>query len=104
MRQTTHIDAMVPLRDNSGRPFRACEFHRFEKFLLERAGGFTRGAVVDGFWKWNGVTKRDRLRPYFITVDVETADELAGEVDTYIQEHFCQIASYVETSHTKSWF
>lgn len=41
MRSTVHVDILVPLADNDGRPFPHTAFHTFEHFLGVLVGGFT---------------------------------------------------------------
>ncbi len=103
MRNTVHTEVLVPTHDNSGYPFSDVAIERFEQFLLDLAGGFSRRGEVDGFWRSpDGVTMRDHSRSYVVTLDERNAEEGASQIDEYIQRHFNQLASFVELTPTRA--
>lgn len=103
MRNTTHLEILVPTADNQGSPFSPSSFEAFEQFLLDTAGGLSRRADVEGLWRApSGETMRDRSRSYVVTVDDIHADEIASDIDTYIRRQFRQLASFIELVPTRA--
>jgi hypothetical protein len=104
MRSTVHVDILVPLSDNDGRPFPHAVFHAFEIFLANLASGFTRHGDVDGAWRspMSGELMRDRSRSYSITLDAEIALAQIPQIDSYIRRFFRQEAAFLELIPTRA--
>ncbi len=103
MRNTIHTEVLVPVHGNDGRPFSPTAFERFEQFLLDLAGGFSRRGEVEGCWRApDGNTMRDRSRSYVVTFDERDAEDGASRIDTYVQSNFDQLATFVELTPTRA--
>ncbi|MCL4808843.1 MAG: hypothetical protein KJ062_13825 [Thermoanaerobaculia bacterium] len=97
MRPTTHVDLLLPVRDNDGQPFSPAEVAAFETQLLTLAGGFTRKGEVAGVWRDSaGRVYRDRSRLYSLTVPRSAAASIARAIDRTVRSAFRQEASFVE--------
>lgn len=104
MRPTVHVDILVPVADNDGRPFAHAAFHSFEMFLATLVGGFTRRGDVDGAWRspTSGELMRDRSVLYSVTLDAETALAHIPKIDSYIRRFFRQEAAFLELIPTRA--
>ncbi len=103
MRDTLHLDVLVPLVDNQGIFFSDGAFDAFERVLLTIAGGFTRHGDVEGAWRApDGVIMRDVSRSYAITLDARDADRQIDRIDRFIREFFRQDAAFLELTPTKA--
>lgn len=104
MRSTVHVDILVPLADNDGRPFPHAAFQTFENFLAILVGGFTRRGDVDGAWRSpkSGELLRDRSRAYAITLDAAVAKEQIPRIDSFIRRYFRQEAAFLELIPTRA--
>ncbi len=104
MRPTVHVDILVPLADNDGRPFPHAAFHTFEHFLGVLAGGFTRRGDVVGAWRspTSGELMRDQSRSCAITLDAATAEEQIHRIDSFIRRYFRQEAAFLELTPTRA--
>jgi hypothetical protein len=104
MRSTVHVDILVPLADNDGRPFPDTAFHTFENFLAYLVGGFTYRGDVDGAWRspTSGELIRDRSRSYAVTLDATTAKEQIPRIDGFIRRYFRQEAAFLELIPTRA--
>ena len=104
MRSTVHVDILVPLADNDGRPFPHAAFHAFEIFLATLVGGFTRRGDVNGAWRspMSGELMRDQSRSYSVTLDAETALAQIPKIDSYIRRFFRQEAVFLELIPTRA--
>jgi hypothetical protein len=104
MRITTHVDILVPLASNDGRPFPAKIFHTFENFLATLCGGFTRRGNVEGVWRSpdTGIIMRDRSRSYVVTLSAENADEQIAQIESFICRYFRQEAAFLELTQTRA--
>jgi len=101
MRPTVHLDLLVPLRDNDGVSFTDVDFERFEDYLLNTSGGFTRRADVEGVWRSpDGVVMRDCSRAYALTLPRKVADLQMSLLTVYIRKQFRQEAAFVEQTST----
>jgi hypothetical protein len=97
MRPTTHVDLLLPVRDNDGQLFSPAEIAAFETQLLALAGGFTRKGEVAGVWRDGaGRVYRDRSRLYSLTVPRHAAASIARAIDRAVRSAFRQEASFVE--------
>lgn len=97
MRPTTHVDLLLPVRDNDGQHFSPAEIAAFETQLLTLAGGFTRKGEVAGVWRDSaGRVYRDRSRLYSLTVPRSAAASIARAIDRAVRSAFRQEASFVE--------
>jgi hypothetical protein len=104
MRNTVHVDVLVPLYGNDdGQPFSLSAFDQLEAFLLGIAGGFTRHGDVEGAWRSpDGRVFRDASRAYALSLSETDADGIARSIDAYICEHFAQEAAYLELVPTRA--
>jgi hypothetical protein len=104
MQSTVHVDILVPLADNDGRPFPHTAFHTFEHFLGVLVGGFTNHGDVVGAWRspTSGELMRDRSRSYAITLDADTAEEQIQRIDGFIRRYFRQEAAFLELTPTRA--
>lgn len=104
MRPTMHVDILVPLADNDGRPFPHTAFHTFEHFLATLCGGYTRRGDVEGAWQSpeTGTVMRDRSRSYVVTLPAEEADEQIDKIEVFIRRHFRQEAAFLELIPTRA--
>jgi len=103
MRDTLHVDVLVPLLDNQGNAFPESAFGVFERVLLDLAGGFTRRSDVEGAWRApDGTIMRDVSRSYVVTLDARDADQRIEHIDRFIREYFQQHAAFLELTPTKA--
>jgi len=104
MRSTVHVDILVPVSDNDGRPFAPASFDAFETFLANISGGFTDRGIVDGAWMspMSGTLMRDRSRSYSITLDAASALAQIQLLDSYIKQFFRQEAAFLELIPTRA--
>lgn len=104
MRPTMHVDILVPLADNDGRPFPVTAFHTFEHFLATLCGGYTRRGDVEGAWRSpeTGTVMRDRSRSYVVTLPAEEADEQIDKIEAFIRRYFRQEAAFLELIPTRA--
>jgi hypothetical protein len=103
MQNMLHVDLLVPLAGNDGRPFQPLDFLLFESFLLDVASGFTRRGIVDGAWRSSeGEVFFDQSRAYSVSVPVSGAEDAVRKIDTYIRTQFQQQAAFVELLPTRA--
>jgi hypothetical protein len=69
------VQILLPLRDNTGRPFPAALYEQVRGELTDRFGGVTAfmRAPAQGLWKESGRTVQD---------DIVVLEVMAGEIDT----------------------
>lgn len=93
-----HVEILVPLVDNGGRPFPDTAFEGFEQFLTHRCGGFTYRGDVEGAWRSpeTGLIHRERSRSYVVTLPAEEADEQIAQIESFILARFRQEAAFLE--------
>jgi hypothetical protein len=91
------VTLLIPVADNSGRPFSPHHMEAFEDLLLETFGGFTRipGTLV-GHWLDGGRKYTDILFGYMVAVDglVKGGRGLREVVD-FAKSHFRQEAIFL---------
>ncbi|HVE70684.1 MAG TPA: hypothetical protein VNI54_04890 [Thermoanaerobaculia bacterium] len=104
MRSTMHVDILVPVADNDGRPFPPFAFETFEHFLTTLCGGFTRRGDVEGAWRSpeTGDVMRDRSRSYVVTLAAEEADGQVARIESFIRRYFRQEAAFLELIPTRA--
>ncbi|HKO58893.1 MAG TPA: hypothetical protein VJ276_23705 [Thermoanaerobaculia bacterium] len=103
MRQTVHLDILVPLADNEGRSFPLGLFEYFEALLLDVAGGFTRRGDVEGMWRSpDGHVFRDHSRAYALTLLENDTDNTVAAVDSFIRDQFHQEDTFLELVPTRA--
>ncbi|HYC90566.1 MAG TPA: hypothetical protein VEO54_15220 [Thermoanaerobaculia bacterium] len=104
MRPTMHVDILVPLADNEGRPFPNSAFDTLEHFLTILCGGYTRRGDVEGAWRSpdTGDVLRDRSRSYVVTLPAEEADEQIARIESFIRRFFRQEAAFLELIPTRA--
>jgi hypothetical protein len=93
-----HVEILVPIADNDGRPFPDTAFEAFEQFLTHRCGGFTYRGDVEGAWRSpeTGLVQREKNRSYVVTLPAEEADELIVAIESFILTRFRQEAAFLE--------
>ena len=99
-----HVDILVPLADNDGRPFPPFAFETLEHFLTTLCGGYTRRGDVEGAWRSpeTGDVMRDRSRSYVVTLAAEEADEQIARIESFIRRYFRQEAVFLELIPTRA--
>jgi len=99
-----HVDILVPLADNEGRPFPTSAFDTLEHFLTTLCGGYTRRGDVEGAWRSpdTGDVMRDRSRSYVVTLPAEEADEQIARIESFIRRFFRQEAAFLELIPTRA--
>ena len=91
------VTILIPLADNSGRPFTPAQMGAFEAKLLDAFGGHTRlpGHVV-GSWLDDGREYQDILFCYVVVVGGLVAQgERLREVVDFAKGHFGQEAIFL---------
>jgi hypothetical protein len=103
MRDSVHVDVLVPLLDNEGVAFPESAFDAFERVLLNLAGGYTCRGTVEGAWRApDGTVMRDVSRSYVVTLDARDAAQQIERIDRFIRAYFRQHAAFLELTPTKA--
>lgn len=90
------LTALVPLKDNDGRPFPPEYFLALQQFLIRFAKGLQEHGVVFGRWNTDGHLSTDDCTPFVVTCDPAIAARLHADLDVLIRTLFEQQAAYVE--------
>lgn len=91
------VTLLIPVADNSGRPFTPFHVGVFEDKLLETFGGFTRlPGTASGHWLDGGTTYTDILFGYVVAVEgLVKGGEGLREVVDFARDHFRQEAIFL---------
>jgi hypothetical protein len=96
-RPMVRLTALVPLKDNDGRPFPPEYFLALQQFLVRFARGFQEHGLVFGRWaNTNGELFTDDCTPFVITCDADLAARLHRDLDVLVRTLFEQQAAYIE--------